>query len=633
MFVTLLFSVPFYSFAQIPDKGYDVIAYNATVKFDRQTDSLRGQVTMMARATTDLTDILQHAKYLTIDSVRINQSQEVSFGSVDTASGAYHLLVNTIPTNQIFTVTTFYHGRGMPEQYGSLPWGGVTDEDSMMFAMGVGFYTPYTGCTRHWLPCYDLPDDKADSVDLTFLCRASDVTASNGLLVSSTISNGWRTMHWHEGHPIATYLLTFATGPYTEQTITNQLGKPFEVYSLGRDSVLAAAEMNGRVAEILHFYDSLFAPYPFEKVGYAVTPFGSMEHQTMICLDKRVLGGNPATDVSDNSTVAVHELSHMWWGDWVTCKTFDDAWLNEGFARFCESLSLEHLFGRAAYVTRQHSNIAGAKTSVLPLFGAPTVDHHNSNYPYETIYQKGAVVLGMLRQYLGDSIFFASVRYYGNQHAYSTVTSADLEAAFEQVSGGNLSWFFKEWVFGRRYPQDTVTWMKIPNGAVLTFHQRLDTLAKIYFRVPIPVRFVSKNGQSTDNVIWMDSTQSSSTTIQLGFEPDTVKLDPEGLLLMRTVKITEQAQLNVPAENLLDKTFCVYPNPDRSGELLYLFRGSIGGEMHLILYTEAGQQVREWIRTNTNGSLNLEGLTSGTYRLAVLTASDKNFSIPVSIQR
>ena len=159
-----------------------------------------------------------------VNNVRAN----IQYG--DTQSGEYFVIPQSAIINgSQFQVLTYYHGHPLPEQYEppvlGIGWGGVTDEDTMMFAMGVGFYAPYTGCTRHWLPCYDLPDDKADSVDFTFITPPRDITASNGVLVSNQVTPGGplaeRIMHWHESYPIATYLLTFVTGPFTLQEIPN----------------------------------------------------------------------------------------------------------------------------------------------------------------------------------------------------------------------------------------------------------------------------------------------------------------------------------------------------------------------------------------------------------------------------
>ena len=637
-----------------PEKGYDVHYYNANIRLDRLQDSLWGQVTMAATADSSISQILQYVKYLVIDSVFVNNVRDsILYG--DTTSGEYFVIPQSpIALGSQFQVLTYYHGHPLPEQYEPPAigpgWGGVTDEDTMMFAMGVGFYAPYTGCTRHWLPCYDLPDDKADSVDLTFITPPGDITASNGSLISNNLTpQAERIMHWHESYPIATYLLTFATGPFTVQEIPNLPNDSFDVYALQSDSVNASKEMNERVGPILAFYDSLFAPYPFEKVGFAVTAFGSMEHQTMICLDKGVLGGNPLTDTTDVSTIAVHELSHMWWGDRVTCKTFDDAWLNEGFAHFCESLDLEHLFGREKYISRQHENIAGAKGSTLPLFGAATVDHHNSNYPYSTIYQKGAVVLGMLRLYLGDSIFFNAVRYYGYQHAYSTVTSADLEAAFEHAaSGQDLSWFFREWVYGRGYPTDTVTWSQTTNGATITFHQHRDTIRtrymnatdtfiSSYFRVPVPIHFSSTSGQFADQLVWMDSSQTSTASASLGFVPDTIKLDTDGLMLMRTVSITQQSQSSVapaitPTEGL---TLNVFPNPDNKAIIEIEVASSRPlGRVEILICDASGNILKSENftsnDTHADHTTSLNGLSGGSY-IVIARSQNEQVSQHVSL--
>jgi aminopeptidase N len=619
--------------AQVPlvraqtDKGYEVYSYTATIKLDRQTDSMWGIVSMSAMATWSMPGILQHAKFLTIDSVIFFQDltrNRVSITWLDTTTGAYLVNANVNPAHPPFSITTYYHGKGQTEE-GSMHWGGITNSDTMMFAMGVGFNAPYTGCTRHWLPCYDLPDSKALFTDLTFICRESDITVSNGLLISNTVANGWRTMQWHESKPIATYLMMFATGPYVKSDISNSLNIPFEVYSLRRDSAEAALQMNVRVRDVLAFYDTLFGSYPFEKVGYVVTPIGSMEHQTMICLDKSVLTGDSAAmtkATSAASTVAVHELSHMWWGDRVTCKTFDDAWLNEGFAEYCESLALEHLFGRTQYIARQKSNIAGAKTSVLPLFGAPTVNNHKNNYPYETIYQKGAAVLGMLRQILGDSLFFRAVHYYGDQHAYSTATSLDLWHDFEHVTGQDLAWFFKPWVFATGYPKDTITWEQTPSGARITFHQVYNNDSARYFRLPIVVRGTTTGGLTKDVTLWMDSVQSTTVDAPFGFTPDAVAIDPEGMMLMRVVRTTK---LDVPEPQ----------SPTATGSLkvrflqshLYVDSDRPLGVVHIAVADLAGRIVRSADTTcfsnHLDQPLNVEGLANGQYCFKVFAGDQQ----------
>jgi aminopeptidase N len=397
--------------------------------------------------------------------------------------------------------------------------------------------------------------------------------------------------------------------------------------------------MNERVSPILAFYDSLFAPYPFQKVGYTVTAFGSMEHQTMISLDPGAIAGNPATDTTDNSTIAIHELSHMWWGDRVTCRTFNDAWLNEGYAHFCESLDLEHLFGREKYITRQHENIAGAKGSTLPLFGAATVDNHNSNYPYSTIYQKGACVLGMLRQYLGDSVFFNAVRYYGNTHAYSTVTSYDLWNDFDTVSGKDLSWFFKPWVFGTGYAKDSIHWSKTPTGANISFYQLKNNDSTDYFRLYVPVKGSTKSGLVAYDTVMMDSTQTSTATATFGFQPDTVMFDPDGLLLWRVFKTIESTASGVApiATQASGLTLSVFPNPDNNQILeIELSGSSTLGQVVLSICDESGNILRteNFLANDTHADhlTSLIGFANGNYILIAKT-QDGQVSQRVSVNR
>ena len=615
-----------------PAKGYDVHYYNATIRLDRSQDSLWGQVTMSATADSSISQILQFVKYLVLDSVFVN-NVPASIQHGDTTSGEYFVIPQTpVTSGSQFQVTTYYHGKGTPEQ-NQWAWGGVTDEDSMMFALGVGFATSYTGCTRHWLPCYDLPDDKADSVDLTFICPPGDVTASNGVLVSNRLTPlAERIMHWHVSHPVATYLLTFATGPFTEQIIPDSLQIPFEVFALAGDSASASAEMRARVVSVLAFYDSLFAPYPFEKVGYVITPIGSMESQSMINLDGGVLGGDSAYDANDTTsagTTAIHELSHQWWGDRVTCKTFDDAWLNEGFAEYCESLVLERLFGREKYISRQHQNIANAKGWGYPLFGAATADHHSNNYP-TVIYTKGAAVLGMLRQYLGDSIFFNAIRYFGNTHAYGTVTSYDLWNDFDTISRQDLGWFFQPWVFGTGYPKETIAWTKTASGANIMFIQDSNTSTPSYFRMPIPVEGRTKSGLSKTVTVWMDSKSFSEDNANFGFTPDTLIFDPDGLLVMRIVRVTQVASGVAPA---IDGELGVlrlraYPNPDSQNTLQIVLDARQGmGMISMLLADEDGKIVRRFEAAMPTShlalSISLAGLSSGNYILYARSGSEK----------
>lgn len=558
------------TFAQ--DKGYDVKFYNIDLFIDRAHNSISGSVQMIAAATADLTKILQHCKSLSIDTVIVNNTH-CTIEQTDTASGTYNVVnLPKIKSGDYFVLTTYYHGNPTTEG-GANPWGGVSNDGKMMFAMGVGFSAPYVSCTRHWLPCYDLPDDKADSVTMTFITGDSDIVASNGIRTMDSVLAGgfFRATQWKVTHPIASYLLTFAVGPFVEQHIPNPLGIPFQCFSYAADSLKLSLEMNKRVVEALDFFDSLYGHYPFEKVGYVMAPIGSMEHQTMITLINVATDTNLSSAAGSASTVPQHELSHMWWGDRVTCKDFNDPWLNEGFATFSESLILERFAGEKSYWARQHANIAGAISSgsSIALYGAPYHTTPRNNYPYPVIYQKGAAVLGMLRYMLGDDVFFQALRDYGSAHAYANATSSDLESSFEHSTNLDLHYFFKEWVFGIWYPQLKVGWHPVTSGYSVTFNQTQDLSKYQLFRMPLVIEARTKTGRAERATVLMDSFVYSSATVNCSFTPDTLVIDPDGAVIKKIVGPVLLAVHSDQSGSAADIIYSVrfIPNPTNAGKI------------------------------------------------------------------
>lgn len=597
-------------------KGYDAISYTATVQLNKKANSITGMVAMRGVAATPLTTILQHAKHLTLDSLFVD-GRRASVEFIDTPSGAYNVKgFPAISAGTSFTLTTYYHGSGTLED-GSGAWGGITntytpaigDSSSMMYALGVGFTAQYVGCTRHWLPCYDLPDDKADSVTLTFLTPELDMTASNGLLVANVVTNGVRRVTWNVSHPIATYLLTFAAAPLVESSIPNKLNIPFQVYSYAKDSAKVAGVMRYKIADALAFYDSLFAPYPFEKVGYVITSKGSMEHQTMISLVPE------AIDSAKSNTVAAHELAHMWWGDRVTCNTFGDAWLNEGFATFCESLILQRFYSQKDYLDKQHQNISGALGTALPLAGGPALTTPHNNYPTNLIYQKGAAVLGFLRYYLGDSAFFSAVRYYGNKHAYANATSNDLWSDFETSTHQDLGWFFTKYVMQGGYPTVTAAYSVSGKSATITLNQTQNAKYGL-FRLPIILEAKDASGTVERQMIWMDSTTTNTIPVTFSITPNTIQLDPEKMILWRVSGALYGVK---EEENSVQQSLTLSPNPNRIGYLsIGIPEAGMSMSTSLRIVDEKGVVVFESLHPRALNEIDTSRFANGIYTVLLI---------------
>lgn len=606
-FLVLVFSVLCFqslAFAQTEDfKGYNVLSYEGTIELNREDTTLRGHATMRAVSMMDapLGKVLQHLLYLEIDSAKI-EGQSATIEPVDTASGTYYLIPHeSVMLASEFTVETWYHGKPIPEQNQG-KWGGVSNRGGMFFAMGVGFQAPYISCTRHWLPCYDLPDDKADSAKFIFVSPTTDIVVASGRLERTFDTLGGKGYEWNIIHPISTYLMTFAQGPFKEMSIENPIVQ-FSAFAQANDSARTHRLMERRVVRGLEYFDSLFAPYPFEKVGYVVAPIGSMEHQTMITLDRRTL--------DTNNTTAIHELAHMWWGDMVTCHTFNDPWLNEGFATYSESLYLERFEGPQAYRKRQWSKIQSAikDGSSYPMYGAPYHTNHANNYPSAVIYDKGAAVIGMLRYFIGEQAFFTGLASYLNKYKYSTATSYELWNHFEAEAKQDLDWFFQKWVFERSYPTFDIKW-----NPGTTTKLRLDQSSDSgYFRLPIVVEATSASAEKVRRTVWTDSAATTLADLDFGFAPVSLQFDPDSVLIAKfNVELA-----SVEPDGTRNRVLHLVPNPSTGENVMLTGLTDLDFGAFWTLVDSGGRVVTGGVINKTPVSIRLEDMAPGSYRLVL----------------
>lgn len=438
---------------QFIEQAFDVLHYDLYLNLTKAPTPETNGICKINLKWTDNPDTSKfyfHLRDLIVDSafyenVPINP-KEVG----DKSSPTYHYEI-TPPFGKLgdtVIITIYYHGR-MTTEPTSPYWGGVGSRGTSLFAMGVGFYNNYVSATQHWMPCYDHPSDKATFRGL-FEVKSDKTVASTGKLIrAENISDSTKIYEWMSVHPAATYLLTFAVDNYIHISIPGS-EVPIDIYTLRNDS--AASAKNYRlVPKMIEAFEQRFGKYPFEKVGYVNTPIGAMEHQTMISYPASLIRSTDSINM-----VAAHELAHQWFGNLVTCKDFRDAWLNESFATFCESIWLEYFFGFEKYLENQKAKAdrylksISKQEGIFPLYDFPRTPP-SSNYP-ETIYQKGAVILGMLRYELGDSLFFGSLRHYLEKFAYNSASTEDLKNSIEEYTGIELDWFFEQWIYGKGWP-------------------------------------------------------------------------------------------------------------------------------------------------------------------------------------
>ena len=429
-----------------------------------------------------------------------------------------------------------------------------------------------------WWPCIDRLTHKPDSLALAITVPDTMIVASNGLLEALDEPGdggaGTRTYRWRERHPIATYLVSITVAPYYSP---GGDGMPWiEAYDLdgvpGGDTMplhyyirphhLEAAERNlPWIEDMLDAFRERFGEYPFvdEKYGIAEFSFlGGMEHQTISSVGPLTVAGDDSL-----SYVQSHELGHQWFGDKVSPATWEDIWLNEGFATYCEALYYEH-FGRytAGEYMKLRRRLPGDALFDGSVYDPPATFGTTS-------YWKGGWVLHMLRGRVGDDTFFDLMRTWAQDtpHPGGVATTADFKTVAESVTGLDLTAFFDSWVYGTGRPVYSVEWMSSENGGDWNFGlliQQTQTGALFSDSLDIKVEFAA--GARADTVVRVQPAGSLNIyNWDFAAEPIGVSLDPNDRLLFNLL----------PSESSTSPITILGPSPNP-------MVGTTGSEIRLV---------------------------------------------------
>jgi aminopeptidase N len=418
--------------------GYDALHYDVKLSYDPATDRLDGVVTMAAKAEKDLSSFDMDLQQLAVSDVDVN-GRDARF-----ARDGQELMIT--PRHKLhrrfsFVVQVRYGGVpetivGSPIVFGS-PYGFLHTDDG-------NFVGAEPNAASTWFPSNDHPSDKA-----TYVWRITvpeGVTAvANGRLVWSRTRHGESTFVWYEDSPMATYLTTFDTGRWEIRTGRTPGGVPEYVAA---DPVLP--DVNGVAAvdfffdtsaEAVDFLSQYFGRYPFSSTGaiadnatYQGTPLGfSLETQT-----------KPVYSAVRSTTTIAHELAHQWFGDSVTPSTWDNIWLNEGFATFAEYLWLEHVGTRTAHQSFERDY---ARAPDLPFWQIIVANPQRDTMFASAVYRRGGMTLQALREKIGDEKFFAILKAWTAKYRHGNANTTQFIALAEKISGRDLDAFFQTWIY------------------------------------------------------------------------------------------------------------------------------------------------------------------------------------------
>jgi aminopeptidase N len=405
--------------------------------------------------------------------------------------------------------------------------------------------------SRYWFPCWDYPNEKMTTeVVATVPERMSAL--SNGRLVRTEHdpARGTRTFHWSLATPQVAYLVTLVAGDF--EIVEDEVdGVPLQYWVLrGRRGDVERCFAR-TPAMVRRFAEATGCPFPYEKYAQVCVSdfiFGGMENTSATTLTDAALHDERSHEDQRQDSLIAHELAHQWFGDLLTCKDWSHGWLNEGFATFFEQIWREadegwdaarYGFSQELELYLDEDGKSYRRPIVTRVYRDPieVFDRH--------LYEKGALVLDMLRFELGDALFWKAIRHYVKKHRGETVVTADLAKAIEEATGRNVEWFLDQWVFRGGHPELEVAseWDEEAKVAkvVVKQMQKEDEVTPL-FRASVEIGFRLADGRATAERVELRPRREQTFLFKLPAKPKALRFDP-GDRLLKTIeqKLSEDA--------------------------------------------------------------------------------------------
>ena len=592
--------------ASVASQNFDIKYYRCNWKVDPGLRYITGEVTSFYKITSagnsivyDLTDSLH------VDSVK-QRNTSLSFAQSD--NGLIITFPASVAAGTFDSLTIYYQGIPPEAGLGSF----VTSSHAgspIIWTLSEPFGS------RDWWPCKNGLDDKADSIDIIITCPASYSAASNGLRQSEIIKGNNKITHWKHRYPIASYLVCMAVTNYSEFDDSVQIENvmlPMQTFCYPENLSLFQSS-TPIVLKTLQYYSSIFGPYPFIKEKYGHVQFGwggGQEHQTSTFI------------VTPNETLMDHELAHQWFGDKITCGSWHDIWLNEGFATHLASMSFEKKYPDYIQATRK-KEITNITSQPGGSVWVDDTTSENRIFYGRLSYTKGSHLLYMLRWILGDSVFFNGMRRYFNDStiAFGFAKTDDFKRNMEAAGGKDLTEFFNDWFYGQGYPSYHVQWTQIGSDYVKIKMDQVTSHPSVSF-FPLPVALQLKNATQQKTVVVNNTYNGEIFFENIGFVADSVIIDPDYWLISKN-NTAEKVNDNITTEN----TVQVFPNPFNDAFNIYLHNFNVT-QLSLHLYDSKGSLLLEK-NMSTNGSLytqiNTQLFSKGAYIIKLKTSDGFNF--------
>ncbi len=598
----------------LASNDFNVYYYRCEWKVNPAVRYLDGKVTSYFKIKDATSTIIyDFTTILVVDSVTF-RNRKATF----TQNATKTLTIDfgkILPVNRRDSVSIYYHG--VPPSSGDFT-GGFTQTTHSSTPVIWTLSEPYGA--SGWWPCKNGLTDKADSIDVYVSAPSQYKSTSNGTLQGETISGSYKTAHYKHRYPIASYLVAFAVTNYSTFSTSVQLGQktlPLVYYVYPEDLSYFMANTQP-VINAIKLYNTSFGKYPFINEKYGQTQFswgGGMEHQSNSFI----------TNAGEN--LVTHELAHQWFGDKVTCGSWEHIWLNEGFATFCA----DFWYTENTNINTYKQNVAGDLAYIVSSPGGSVWvdDTTNSSRIFDgrLTYNKGAFLLRMLRATLGDSAFFTGLRAYleDPKLKYDFAKTEDLQRNLEQASGQDLDYFFQQWFYGQGYPSFTVNWKQKTSGKLnFTVSQTTSHPSVNFFKMPLPV--VVKNGTLSKTIVLQNTSNNQSFVIDdPGFTVTEVLIDPDKNFITKNNKAIQQTLQD--GDVAPQQLFSVYPNPVKDRLTVNL---AATGNKAVLVQLFGGDGVMLWSKQVSAGeqsvTIPFASYHAGSYLVTVQTEDGKRSS-------
>lgn len=593
---------------------YDVTSYIIDIEVSDTTIYVEGNATINCTALVPLdTFAFELIEEQNIDQVLINGIQYINYFR----DGDNVLVpVPEVPEGDPISAQIYYHGKPLSGGFFS----GVTNDSSNYWHKSVTWTLSEPFSAKSWFPVKQDLQDKADSAWIFLTTASTNMVGSEGLLTNVVdLGNDKQRYEWKTNYPIDYYLLSFAVAEYQDYSI---YAHPSE---MGNDSLLIQnfiynspgnledkIDQIEKTVEIIELYSDLFTLYPFheEKYGHCQTQLGGgMEHQTM------------STMGNFSFHLIAHELGHMWFGDNVTCATWSDIWINEGFATYSDYLANEFINGWESgkafmYNTQQHAMSIPDGSIYIP---ADEIYPGNEwrIFSGELSYDKGAAIIHMLRHEIqDDELFFEVLKSFQTDFSGGTATGNDFKETAEEITGMDFTQFFDQWYYGQGYPQYNFKyWTDEQNTFYLSSTQTTSSVHTTLFDMLIDFKLTFADG--TDTVVQFRQTDNLNVfSMEFNQKVTNVEVDPEQWTMEEVVSISSIGEIEVS-----NVYFTIGPVPVENKLNVY-FLNTDSIPRIITIYNLAGQQVYSAETNEIHFELDTSGFINGAYFISVSNGND-----------